>query len=339
MNELTRDEVIEVVYELPLEKLVKRHDEFISLCPFHSEKDGSFHISLKDNLLGVWNCLGCHSSGNLFELYKYFTGESLAKRLGWSQDKTPANFKLIKNKQEKTKEISLSNMSKEIDIIAKIRDVSESRQVLHYLRQRDISLEQAKSFGMFWIDHGFVGFKNCEKREWTNRLIVPIVNDEGMIVSFEGRDFTRKQTLKCLYPKESKTCSTIYNIRELDYSKPLVIVEGIMDYYKTANALKILGVQVSTVFGTQVSEFQLAILRRFSKIITLYDGDKGGHNGNLYLLERLGKDFEVGLFESGDPCDNTHDTIRKTFMSRISCYDFEYLYNNELLNVSNSLIT
>ena len=39
--------------------------ELVGLCPFHSERRGSFHVS---TVKQAWNCFGCHRHGNILDL-------------------------------------------------------------------------------------------------------------------------------------------------------------------------------------------------------------------------------------------------------------------------------
>ncbi|AFP65512.1 DNA primase (nucleomorph) [Chroomonas mesostigmatica CCMP1168] len=47
--------------------LEKRGTHLVSICPFHSEKNGSFFINDKK---GVYHCFGCGASGNIFSFLK-----------------------------------------------------------------------------------------------------------------------------------------------------------------------------------------------------------------------------------------------------------------------------
>jgi DNA primase len=42
--------------------LKKRGRSYVGLCPFHSEKSPSFHVSVEKRL---FHCFGCHESGDL----------------------------------------------------------------------------------------------------------------------------------------------------------------------------------------------------------------------------------------------------------------------------------
>ena len=45
-------------------QLKKRGNNFIGLCPFHSEKTPSFTVSSEKQ---IFHCFGCHQGGNVFK--------------------------------------------------------------------------------------------------------------------------------------------------------------------------------------------------------------------------------------------------------------------------------
>ena len=50
-------------------ELVDKGKEFKGLCPFHTEKTPSFHVSSEK---GLFHCFGCGASGNVFTFIMKF---------------------------------------------------------------------------------------------------------------------------------------------------------------------------------------------------------------------------------------------------------------------------
>lgn len=70
-----KPEWIEMAKQVPITQILEsrgfRVIRSTSLCPFHQEKTGSFHVYEKDNR---YKCFGCGERGDSIDLYKHFTG-------------------------------------------------------------------------------------------------------------------------------------------------------------------------------------------------------------------------------------------------------------------------
>jgi DNA primase len=144
------------------------------------------------------------------------------------------------------------------------------------------------------------------------RLVIPIV-EEGRVVSYEGRTYDRdanlEETPKVLYPKKLGGIgnATLFNLDDLDYDEPLIIVEGLIDFavlwgYGYRN--------ITCVFGVEIDERQKTILQRFSRLINFMDDDEAGetfsenlsnfHKNSVYVTCLPGRDPKYGTKEEID---------------------------------------
>jgi len=112
---------------------------------------------------------------------------------------------------------------------------------LSYLTARGISLDMAKHFnlrfsskGMFWYKHeGEVRFQS-----YKNRILIPIYDIEGVLVSFQGRDITGDAEKKYLFPPGfASTGKYLYNAHNATGAKSIVVNEGVFDVMATRIAL------------------------------------------------------------------------------------------------------
>ena len=113
---------------------------------------------------------------------------------------------------------------------------------LRYLAERNIGADIAKYFnlryskkGVFWYK-GFDG--EVRSQSYANRIIIPIFDLSGEIVSFQGRDITGKAEKKYLFPPGfSSTGRYLYNGQNAKGSKSIVVNEGAFDVMATKIAL------------------------------------------------------------------------------------------------------
>ena len=143
------------------------------------------------------------------------------------------------------------------------------------------------------------------------RIIAPILVD-GIIVSYQGRDVTGRQTLR--YKACSITQEMIHHkhvVYGIDHvQKRCVIVEGIADVW-------MLGKGSIALFGTEWTIEQLLFLKkRVDGGIILFDADSTDKGTKLMNdLVALGMDFEQMILEAGDPAELTQKEIHSVMKS------------------------
>ena len=88
-----------------------------------------------------------------------------------------------------------------------------------------------------------------------------------------GYDVEKIAYKKVLYPKLSSV-NTLYDLDVLDRSKTLYAVEGLMDLIalRTCGEFK----NSTAYFGNQLTQRQLFLFDRFSRIVVIPDRDKAG---------------------------------------------------------------
>lgn len=105
---------------------------------------------------------------------------------------------------------------------------------LKYLENRNINADLAAYFHLRICQRGFFPYRDVEGRDrrqdYSNRVIIPIFNLEGELVSFQGRDITGTAERKYLFPPGfASTGSILYNGHNALGAEDIVIGEGAFD--------------------------------------------------------------------------------------------------------------
>lgn len=155
-----------------------------------------------------------------------------------------------------------------------------------------------------------------------DRLMFPILDARGRIVSFGGRAMNPDDRAKYLNGPESPLFhkgSTLYGLPEArrilgaesKSDRAIVVVEGYMDVIACQRA----GLPAVAPMGTALTEEQMALLWRVSsEPVLCFDGDGAGQRAAYRVIERAlpllkaGRSFRFALLEGGqDPDDILRD--------------------------------
>ena len=183
-----------------------------------------------------------------------------------------------------------------------------------------------------------------------DRIMIPIHDEKGNIVSFCGRSMGDEKP-KYLHTPEnvlfqkSKLLYNFYNAKTLAYNNELIIVEGYMD---VAGARKVGYENVIATMGVALTDDQINLIKRNNSSITLaLDNDDAGRNAMLRIIpELLKKGFKVDVLDIsqignykdfGDMAE-ANVGFMKIQKSKVSAFNYllKYKYfQNKSLNVEN----
>jgi len=248
-------------------------------CPFHKDDTPSFSVNFDK---GIYHCFGCGAGGSLRSLCRVKLGKSPEQVLGLSASDfrlSPSIYLNHFSLEDKVKSDEEYENTASLIIKGAVREFYQSPDALAYLETRGIGKREALSMSMKYVKEAYVN-----GTYFKDRLLIPIKNDLlGTLVNVEARDITLKQFAKCLYPKGS--IKTIYQHLILDKTQPLFIVEGLMDLavLRSDDFFK----NSSSIFGTQVTEYQYRILNTFPEIILIPDNDDPGLAAIKQIKSRL----------------------------------------------------
>lgn len=156
---------------------------------------------------------------------------------------------------------------------------------LKYLENRGIDTELAKYFHLRYCHHGVFRYTDAYGRpaeqDYSGRVIVPVFDLDGKLVSFQGRDIAGTSTKKYLFPPGfASTGSVIYNGHNAWKAPRIVMGEGAFD-----------------AFATKLALDEDKVLREFTAVASfgkkLSDGDENSQMGKLKALQEKGALKEV----------------------------------------------
>jgi len=157
-----------------------------------------------------------------------------------------------------------------------------------------------------------VGHKtsNALEREYKNRIIIPIVDQSGRLISFQGRDVTG--TAKIRY-KGCHIDKSVLNYKHTLYGWPGAsddqcgLVEGVVDQWNMGDGFL-------CTFGTALTEFQIREIAYFKRIFILFDPESTAQElaeKHANKLAALNREVELVQMDSDvDPGELPESEVR-----------------------------
>ena len=310
---LNRVDVIDVIDKsVPLKKA---GSNYVACCPFHQEKSPSFTVSPSKQF---YHCFGCGAHGSAITFLIEHTGASfpeavrtLASAVGMSvpeENRSPGQKAATARRREEVSAHTKVLETAQTHYLAQLR---ETPAAIRYLKQRGLTGEIAKEFGLGWagsdrqalakvftryddallVESGLVIESEDGRRydRFRERVMFPIRNVKGEIVGFGGRIIGKGEP-KYLNSPETPVFSKgnelygLFEARSAIRSEGCVIVvEGYMDVVGLAqlglrNAVATLGTATTPVHIQK-------LLRSSDKIIFSFDGDGAGRRAAWRALQ------------------------------------------------------
>ncbi|MCK9280715.1 MAG: DNA primase [Melioribacteraceae bacterium] len=318
-------------------QLKKRGKNFVGLCPFHTEKTGSFVVSEDKQ---IYRCFGCGSGGNIFKFLMDYKNISFIEAVQEIADFIGYQLKFEDNNKgeddvlEVLYEINLTAARFFTDTLYKSNDGEIARE---YLKKRNIKPQVQKSFGLGFApsgwnnfyDHAVANKLDLEKTKllglidkndsgkfydkYRGRVIFPIFSPNGRVIAFGGRILENSDNAakylnspeNPIYLKRKSLYGLFHSKEEIRKLDKAILVEGYLDLISLfQNGVK----NVVASSGTSLTEEQVQLLSRFTKnIIVLFDSDEAGQKAALRSIEILIKsdfDVKVALLPKGEDPDS-----------------------------------
>jgi DNA primase len=268
-----------------------RGEYFSIKCPYHNENKPSAAL-YKDRWL--FKCFACGETHSFAKFYEYLKKEPWNEHGGFSIKTCRGEFESMTEKQRAAYEI----------VAGRVTSVYDNAKALEYCRSRGIDDRFMKFFEFRATDlckfkpQTDTDGKPLRSALWKDRLLIPI-DFGGKPYSLEGRDYTRNQYPKCLYPKGCKV-DICFNQDNLNKNEPLIVCEGLMDIHKIWTGITR---NVTCTFGVSLSGRQKEFLQSASNLILYVDDDPAGHNSVNTFEKFMRKDFKVAVTPGKDPGD------------------------------------
>ena len=292
-------------FEIP-----KGHKGMVS-CPQHQDKHPSMSINLTT---GLFNCFSCGFHGRIDKLYKEKTGQFYKK----SDYCTPTDLEIYFKRKEKPKIV----VTKDTTFTATFQKY-DPLMLEKWLKYRGISLSVADRAKAFYGSAKINYLDDSGKeRSYTvhDRIIFPVYDDQGKLKSLEMRfpffgtesKAFKESIRKVLYPKGSST-NLLYDSKNLDKSKKLYVLEGLMDCLAFRS---LTGIKNSTsIFGANITTHQKELLNEFKEVCYVYNNDTAG----LKSVESL-RDSYLGIFTTLKPAGD-YDDVGEMAMNKFKGVD------------------
>lgn len=165
-------------------------------CPACGEGGRKTYVNAET---GLGNCFhgACGIKFNKFKLVRAVSGLSGAE--------LDTYIKVVAEEQGwMPKKEHVKVVQAELKLPSKIHHLPVNGQNLQYLQDRGVSIDSCKWFQLSYCHGGWWGYKLEDGAEkWVSydqRIIIPIADLDGRMVSFQGRDITGEKLPKYLFP-------------------------------------------------------------------------------------------------------------------------------------------
>ncbi|HFU4203487.1 TPA: DNA primase [Streptococcus suis] len=318
--------------------LTKAGRSYLGLCPFHNEKTPSFNV-LEDKQF--YHCFGCGKSGDVFKFIEESRGLSFIEAVQEIGQKVGIQIEpQVGSRQSERKHHPyqvLYDIHTEANKFyhALLMTTKMGEPARAYLHQRGLTDEVIKHFqlGLAPTEQNILyqalskkfaeedllnsGLFNTADNNlvydaFQGRIIFPLTNEQGQVVAFSGRIWTKadienKQLAKYKNSRSTAIFNKSYELYHLDKAKASIkkerevyLMEGFMDVIAAHRA----GLDNAIAsMGTALTREQVQHISKFcQKVIITYDGDKAGQAATVKALEEL-KDFQVEIVSLPDNMD------------------------------------
>ncbi len=297
-------------------QLQRKGSSFMGLCPFHNEKTPSFSVHPARQ---TYHCFGCGASGDVFNFLMEYERmsfqeavQSLSARAGialpqeeFSEEQkkeTSERYRLLEIQKEAAKYYVYKLYSpegKQARQYLKERGLSEETvkrfglgysgksgsRLYAYLKQKGFSDARLKESGLFTLNEG----KSQMQEKFWNRVMFPIMDINRRVIGFGGRVFGDAKP-KYLNSPETKLFDKSRNLYGLYAARSsrrgnIIICEGYMDVISLHQA----GFENAVAsLGTAFTSQQAALIHRYTKdVLLLYDSDEAGIKAALRAIPML----------------------------------------------------
>ncbi len=316
---LNRVDIVEIIdSRVPLKKKGK---EYSACCPFHNEKTPSFTVSQNKQF---YHCFGCKANGSAIGFlmeYEHLSFPDAIEELARSQGiDVPYEGGQRPDPEAKKAQTDLYDLMQEADQFyqKQLRQHALSEQAVNYLKERGLSGEVAKIFGIGFAPDGWDNLLKAlgttPEREkalvtagmliqkdngkcydrFRDRIMFPIRDRRGRCIAFGGRILPKEQPndkdAKYLNSPETplfhkgRELYGLYEARQALRDIPrLMVVEGYMDVVALAQFE--VRYAVATLGTATTPDHLQRLFQLTSEVVFCFDGDRAGKEAAWRALQ------------------------------------------------------
>ncbi|MGN1281890.1 MAG: DNA primase [Succinivibrio sp.] len=361
---------------VPIEKVIgqyvtlkKSGANYMGCCPFHHEKTPSFSVTPAKQM---YYCFGCKEHGNVIDFIMKYRNLGFVEAIEEIAQNAGVEIEYEEGSHSK-EEYSIQKeyydlMDKCATLFStELRSQSGAAGLDYFVNKRSLSEETiVKSrLGFAPADPNFLQKKLCKSSAdiqklvdlgmlvrndygvhsmYRNRVMIPIFDRRGRIISFGGRTMgddkpkylNTKETP--IYKKRNELFG-LYETLKANNNRPqrIVVVEGYMDVISVRQA----GCSYAVAsLGTATTPEQIKEMFRYTdKVVCCYDGDSAGRKAAWHALETVtpvmqdGKEIRFAFL----PAEHDPDSlVREQGLSAFTGYLDDALSYPEFLILHNS---
>ncbi|UCG62568.1 MAG: DNA primase [Candidatus Zixiibacteriota bacterium] len=304
-------------------RLKKRGRNFLSLCPFHTEKTASFSVSPDKQ---IYHCFGCGKGGNVFTFLMEHEKMSfieavrhLARKanIPIREERTDDFRREILDRLNYANQVALEYFQKTLTrnkytsvlngyLIGKRAITREAIEFfslglagdewegfLNHAQQKELSPEDLEKAGLVMLSEKTGKYFD----RFRHRLMIPIFNLSQKPIAFGGRTLKKGETAKYVNSPETPLYvkgNILYGLnlaREaIRQAGSVLVVEG---YFDLISLWQIGVTNVVASSGTAFTAQQARLLARFAENVYLFfDADSAGRTAALRSVDAL---YDAGL--------------------------------------------
>lgn len=309
----SRNDIVDVISQYV--HLQKKGANYFGLCPFHSEKTGSFSVTPDKQM---FYCFGCGAGGNVITFLTKYENFSFVEALQSLADRAGVELPQYEQSDAMRAEADRKQQLYEINreaakyFYSLLRN-EKGRFAMDYFKKRELSAETMQRFGLGYADKysddlyqflrgkGYAdevlkdsGLISIDERrgghdKFWNRAMFPIMDENSKVVAFGGRVMGEGEPKYLNSPEtmifnKSQTLYGLHLARRTRKSQ-FILCEGYMDVI----ALHQAGFDNAIAsLGTSLTGGHANKIKRYRKDVYLsYDSDDAGIKAALRAIQIL----------------------------------------------------
>jgi DNA primase len=305
----------------------------VKVCPVCGNSDSKVYLNAET---GLGNCFaGSHPPGQNFTKWRFIAaslGEIPGKQVvehirahvgarGWTAKRTAVAV-------EKPVQLVLPDSF----------PLPFQGKNIQYLENRGIDSATAAYFHLRYCHSGFFPYEfegKTQLQDHSNRVIIPVFDLDGKMVTFQGRDMLGTASKKYLFPPGlPSTGSHLYNGMNVRNTKRIVIGEGAFDVMAIKLALdeepSLRDVVPVGTFGkhlsggdseSQEAKFRTLMERGVEDVVIMWDGEIGATDSAVSaakMLKKLGLKVRVAMLpQDKDPNEVARSVVRDAYYNAV----------------------